>query len=531
MVAVDMLAHAIDNPAPSTVMIITGDRDFAYAMSILRLRSYRVILITLANAHPSLTAQSSFWLDWVTEILEPAAASTGFSKQVRSDSNPSDRNAYLERSMANKALPEQPYSFRKGHETMAQSPPNRTNVDLGQLHHSATQRRATVNGFPNDLSSDSGQSRNRHAIPRIPMQNTGNAHYSPLPSGTFNNLIPATPFQFQSSRTPLVIGQITLNTDAPPQSSTIKDSVGHLPTNVASKKTQYATASTSTYHSPVPLKHSKALQTSPPLSPILTKDASVLSTHEDDYSPPSISDSLAVRPSSAPSIMSLPSQAHSEEYSGASSTEAPSNSKDKTESLYKSMISGSSNVDSGVILNTKSTDTIPLSKSGSADKKEKASSISSMSPTDKFAASQNVNSYLPPTHGNSVISQAPVSPASIPVPSIAPPINTATLLRPTAPPFSPSTAQEILVVPEIFKILVEILQRHLLKGKSKPTRSVVAVELSQNGSTYKKAGVVAFKQYAALAKDQGIIELGGKEGDAWISLCPKWHNTVSTASQ
>ncbi|KAF8969794.1 limkain-b1-type NYN domain-containing protein, partial [Flammula alnicola] len=64
MIIVDMLAHAIDNPAPSTIVLITGDRDFAYAMSILRLRRYRIILLTLPNAHSSLTAQASICMDW-----------------------------------------------------------------------------------------------------------------------------------------------------------------------------------------------------------------------------------------------------------------------------------------------------------------------------------------------------------------------------------------------------------------------------------------------------------------------------------
>ena len=66
-----MLAHAIDNPAPSTIVLISGDRDFAYALSILRLRRYHVVLITLSNAHPSLRAQTSLCFDWVSDILEP----------------------------------------------------------------------------------------------------------------------------------------------------------------------------------------------------------------------------------------------------------------------------------------------------------------------------------------------------------------------------------------------------------------------------------------------------------------------------
>jgi NYN domain len=70
--SVDMLAHAIDNAAPTTIVLISGDRDFAYALSILRFRGYRIVLITLSNAHQSLRAQASISFDWVSEVLEPA---------------------------------------------------------------------------------------------------------------------------------------------------------------------------------------------------------------------------------------------------------------------------------------------------------------------------------------------------------------------------------------------------------------------------------------------------------------------------
>ncbi|EDR10914.1 uncharacterized protein LACBIDRAFT_315902 [Laccaria bicolor S238N-H82] len=79
MMLVDMLSHAIDNPAPTTIVLISGDRDFAYAISVLRLRRYHVVLITLANAHLSLTSQASVCHDWSSDILgvaHPSSPST-----------------------------------------------------------------------------------------------------------------------------------------------------------------------------------------------------------------------------------------------------------------------------------------------------------------------------------------------------------------------------------------------------------------------------------------------------------------------
>lgn len=66
-----MLAYAIDRPAPATIILISGDRDFAYAASVLRLRRYSVVVISLTNpgAHPSLKAQANTCLDWNADIM------------------------------------------------------------------------------------------------------------------------------------------------------------------------------------------------------------------------------------------------------------------------------------------------------------------------------------------------------------------------------------------------------------------------------------------------------------------------------
>ncbi|KAF9264882.1 hypothetical protein L218DRAFT_900041 [Marasmius fiardii PR-910] len=72
MMIVDMLTFAIDNDCiDSTVLLISGDRDFAYPISILRFRMYQVVVVSPSapGAHLSLRAQASTFLDWNTEIL------------------------------------------------------------------------------------------------------------------------------------------------------------------------------------------------------------------------------------------------------------------------------------------------------------------------------------------------------------------------------------------------------------------------------------------------------------------------------
>jgi hypothetical protein len=68
---VDMLAFAIDHESPATIVLIAGDRDYAYAMSTLRLRQYTVVLIvpSAPNIPKSLKSQASVVVDWNYAIL------------------------------------------------------------------------------------------------------------------------------------------------------------------------------------------------------------------------------------------------------------------------------------------------------------------------------------------------------------------------------------------------------------------------------------------------------------------------------
>lgn len=72
-----MLAHAIDNPAPATIILISGDGDFVYAVSTLRLRKYKVILLAPTQcAHWGLKAQANAVYEWPLDVLsaEPPVA-------------------------------------------------------------------------------------------------------------------------------------------------------------------------------------------------------------------------------------------------------------------------------------------------------------------------------------------------------------------------------------------------------------------------------------------------------------------------
>jgi hypothetical protein len=67
---VDLIIHAWDHEAgPHTYVIITTDRDMAYALSRLRMKEYRIILLSPAMAHSDLTSQATIQLDWTKSIL------------------------------------------------------------------------------------------------------------------------------------------------------------------------------------------------------------------------------------------------------------------------------------------------------------------------------------------------------------------------------------------------------------------------------------------------------------------------------
>ncbi|KAG1756273.1 NYN domain-containing protein [Suillus paluster] len=71
MILVDMLTFAVDNPSPATIILIAGDRDYAYAVSTLRLRQYTIVLIVppAPNIPQCLESQASVVVDWNFAIL------------------------------------------------------------------------------------------------------------------------------------------------------------------------------------------------------------------------------------------------------------------------------------------------------------------------------------------------------------------------------------------------------------------------------------------------------------------------------
>jgi hypothetical protein len=82
------MAFIKDNPAPATIILISGDRDFAYLLSTIRWRKYNVVLITNSSmTHESLTAPVSLIYDWRSDVLKTRPASRPPSHRSRRETS------------------------------------------------------------------------------------------------------------------------------------------------------------------------------------------------------------------------------------------------------------------------------------------------------------------------------------------------------------------------------------------------------------------------------------------------------------
>ncbi|KXN82516.1 hypothetical protein AN958_02367, partial [Leucoagaricus sp. SymC.cos] len=66
---VDMLTLAMDESPPSTILVATGDQDLAYALAVLRLRRFKIVLVHPTHTKECLLMQSDDSIDWHRRVL------------------------------------------------------------------------------------------------------------------------------------------------------------------------------------------------------------------------------------------------------------------------------------------------------------------------------------------------------------------------------------------------------------------------------------------------------------------------------
>lgn len=404
---VDMLAHAIDTPVPATIILVSGDRDFAYAVSTLRLRRYRVVVISARETpvHPSLKAHASVFLDWHTDVL--------LAKIV-------DENRHFHLWSNDEARP-LATSFPSRRYPMSPSPSSFGRNRFGPGHTKFD----TMDHLPHDTGVSCGSLGNATTPERISKE---------LNNAVYNNR-------------------------------------SFFPSDTLVDEAQ---------------------------SPTLTLRASS-------------------RTGSAPAVM----------YSSS-------------DFLPPSTILGSNHdFDSGNV-------SVPATLPSGPQTQSNAPAYFLPSPPIKGAQDLTSGNVGHP----STLLPNPSTPFSVqyprqPLPPAAVPINTSdTLASPSSEDVKPAslippspavsidsskerrtaTLQSSKSIPPGFEPLVQRLEIYRSQGVLRPFRSKVAVELTtQANGVYRRVGAERFGQYVDMAVKAGIVELGGREGGAWIALRPEWY--------
>ncbi|KZP20077.1 hypothetical protein FIBSPDRAFT_1045141 [Athelia psychrophila] len=63
-ISTDMLVYAMDHPAPATLVVISDDNQLTYVCSILRMRKYRVVVISSSHGGHLMKRRASVLIDW-----------------------------------------------------------------------------------------------------------------------------------------------------------------------------------------------------------------------------------------------------------------------------------------------------------------------------------------------------------------------------------------------------------------------------------------------------------------------------------
>ncbi|KAF8894338.1 NYN domain-containing protein, partial [Gymnopilus junonius] len=500
MIIVDMFAHAIDTPAPSTVVLITGDRDFAYAVSTLRLRRYRVVLLTLSNAHASLTAQASICLDWTTHasnIPKQAALLTSQEKS-RSSGMPNPQTGFPQvvHDATEDRLAPVLQSGQGSIDSISNfSRPIPESTSAGKTFISDTSFRKQPIDFPVDtldILDDKSTTANHVDDQReLFIQPLLNQHILPDPSleADPGSTSPSTLFlpsilTGSSSRTrTLPSSKISVEPIQPPLARVLETHpTDHMPTQIPPTLISIEPNPISIQR-PMPNKNATLLLPLPRLPDIVSPS----------------------RPSAHPIARQTSGDSNSS-YSTSPQQVAVGQSTRGGGPIVPKFVFPSS------LLYTP-----PSTKDGDLD----------VVFTTAAEYDNNTRGLVPGLEFELPASQTssqPISPRSktSEFGSIS-----------SSSPFTNSDSSSAIIssnstVPEVFRILVECLQYHFSKGNPRPLRGVVALQISNDRGAYAKAGVTNFGQYVTLAEEQGIIELGGAE--AWISLRPDWCNTSTSAA-
>lgn len=564
-----MLAFVVDHPAPATIIIITGDRDYAYALSILKLRKYQVILVVPSSSHtsPCLESQASLVIDWNAAALRTRTEVVNSTQPVRQPYLDLDANLITKilRELQEFALDDSdttlhPYSTS----SRSTSRLRRMSVrdPLEPLRHSK-----------NTGSFDSTQEFTHN--PASPRKSTSAA--SDLAPGGLP--IPKTPSHSRRAsvstgstpRSATIVAQspAVVEQDIPAKDPPLGGRRSSTPdtTDIAgpTKRSLSVLASRDVLESPLhdsrpPSSIIVRLPLEPVQSagdmPVMGKSTFPPSHKLNGLASPFVATRTPTKLESNPDPCSKQSHAVVKPTSPiVAPPKAPTATVTTCKTPQMRDIPVPEEIEHLACLpvedddgNSERSGSIPHrvhTQGGACDATNTPGSNCHFYVASHAMYSPpggNVGLHLPDTPSSNNVSSPPAiflgvdsaQFAAFPHASNTPdcsPRGSESVLSSTgfsSPPFTTTASHETDASKRHqtyakFKPLIHLLLAARECGIARPPRSTIAVDLVQSDSqVYRRAGALKFRDYTAMAEQAGVIELGGQMGDAWIALHPNW---------
>ncbi|KAG2112856.1 NYN domain-containing protein [Suillus clintonianus] len=476
MILVDMIAFAVDNPSPATIILIAGDRDYAYAVSTLRLRQYTVVLIVppAPNIPQSLESQASVVVDWNFAIL---------GKRTEADTLP---NA------APSAVPSSPVSSRGRNDDI--TAPNSTHFDPtsamldNRIVESDEAALLDAFGYSNEDGDDTSSNDEFDA-------STGSPIFSRV-DDPLRTQVASSPSVSLPTPAPSVIPISPTSSSAPspstPSSLTLTVSDSDASTPYVDVGLQQATSvinddkdnHSSGRQAPLTesMKDAIRLITPPQFLPLIDLLLLAMSKGETKSSRSTIAVDLVKSDKNAYKRAGVTRFSH---YTALA----------EQASLVKlTARDGATWIALHPNLFRQNIDSDP----------ESSYTPSTVHINDSPTPPDNITYNKTP---------APSS-AATPPPTAASPLTTRTsALNPNASPF-----MTVVPIPLCFQPLVACLAKVHRNGIAEPLRSAVGQVLGFK--VYSQAGAASLKEYIAQAMDAGVVECGGGNGYDWVKLHP-----------
>lgn len=536
MMMVDMLTYAIDTTAPATLIVISGDRDFAYAISVLRCRRYRIVLVTPKSAHVSLRSRASMVVDWDAvkrsrkeSPTPPISLSTDGTAIV----NPLSRMPT--ESAVPPAIAKDTVQPRRSQRIAMRDTALMHCVDVPGLAVEITNQQAQTVQDNGDLT-DPGDMRGDHG--QGVKQSVQQPAESSLPQES-----------------------LTSNTSAAPETADQHEPVGTSASDVG-PSFQGSTMSITTPsvpNDPVPVSHTAP--TPPSFIPLIR---TLERFRKDGVDSPlcCLVPSLMVR--NYPGAYALAGVSSWTQYVGSAvaagiitivgkvtkkrSRMSLKPSLGKTPAVLLSptgpMECEAVVVDSNAVniahpyihtegLSAALTDTSPSTSNGSDGMHNDDCRVRSASPCNIRAANGDDS-------GQAAVSMMLSEPRHDPLPQEG---RMTDMLPARTLPFAQAqdSSRDVctlgasprkLAIPAYYWSLMQILQKQLQAGVCCPKRDIVAQELEQRDcNVFALAGVTCWEEYAAAAAQDHVVQLDTWDGYAWITLDPAWYGRVPRAAR